>query len=93
MEVDIQKKFYQKTKVLEDNVTHVVDETPHTMYSLNIQKNYFTEDAAEAIKEIIQDLEFVTKDLKMELEKHTKNKEKGEEDLKHKIEECERDEK
>jgi hypothetical protein len=75
LKVDIQKKYYQKTHLAEDGITHITDNQNHTMYYLEICENYFIEDKTKAVEKMIKDLETLTNEMKIELDKHTKGKE------------------
>lgn len=58
MEMEIKKSWYNKTKVQEDGVTHIVDPTQYTVYQFGVAKNYFnTENKQEVIQQIIGDLQ------------------------------------
>lgn len=78
-ELEIHKTWYNRTKVQEDGVTHIVDPTPHTVYQFGMAKNYFDiEEKPEVVKQIITDLKSTIKQLEEMLEKENEN-EKGEE--------------
>jgi hypothetical protein len=76
IDVDIQRKFYQKTHACQDGVTQVVDEKIHHMYTLKIVADYFKEDAAEAVQDMINDLKNVTQDLEDQLKERREERER-----------------
>lgn len=70
MELEIHKTWYNKTKVQEDGITHIVDPTPYTAYQFCLAKNYFDiENRRDVIKAIMQDLQQTIKDLQQLLDK------------------------
>lgn len=68
MNIEIHKTWYNKTRVQEDGVTHIVDPTPHTVYQFGMAKNYFMEDKQEVTKLLIKDLRDVANHLEKLLE-------------------------
>ena len=56
--VSLDKSFYNKTKVQEDGITHIVDtDHQYSLYYLDLHKTYFDlDDRDEAVKSVIADL-------------------------------------
>ena len=75
--VNIQKSWYNKTKVAEDGVTHHIDtSTQYPLHHLNISKTYFDiEDRLDVVDEVIKDLTEVIEHLQhmKEAELHKTN--------------------
>lgn len=77
IEIEIKKNWYNKTKVQDDGITHVVDPTQYTVYQFGMAKNYFMENRIDVLNGLISDLEQVTqhlikmrdKELNQEMEK------------------------
>ena len=77
VEIQIKKNWYNKTKVQDDGITHVVDPTQYTVYQFGMAKNYFMENRIDVLNGLISDLEQVTqhlikmrdKELNQEMEK------------------------
>lgn len=77
VEIEIKKNWYNKTKVQDDGITHVVDPTQYTVYQFGMAKNYFMENRIDVLNGLISDLEQVTqhlikmrdKELNQEMEK------------------------
>lgn len=61
MDVVIKKSWYQKTKVQEDGITHIVDtDNSYPVYQFGMAKNYFDiEDKEKVVDVIIEDLKGV----------------------------------
>lgn len=68
MNIEIHKTWYNKTRVLEDGITHEVDPTEYTVYQFGMAKNYFMEDKQEVTKLLIKDLRDVANHLEKLLE-------------------------
>ena len=73
--LEIQKTWYNKTKVQEDGVTHEVDPTQYTAYQFGMAKNYFIEDKSEVIRQLIKDLRYTAIELERLLEKEQEKEE------------------
>lgn len=69
--IEIQKTYYNKSKVQEDGITHIIDtEHRYPVFQFGLAKNYFDiEDKNELLKLISKDL----KDIASELEKQIDN--------------------
>lgn len=63
VEIEIKKNWYNKTKVQDDGITHVVDPTQYTVYQFEMAKNYFMENRIDVLNGLISDLEQVTQHL------------------------------
>ena len=63
VEIEIKKNWYNKTKVQDDGITHVVDPTQYTVYQFGMAKNYFMENRIDVLNGLISDLEQVTQHL------------------------------
>ena len=58
MEMEIKRSWYNKTKVQDDGVTHIVDPKQYIVYQFGMAKNYFdAESKQEAVQQIIDDLQ------------------------------------
>lgn len=83
MQLEIHKTWYNKTRVQEDGITHVVDPKQYTAYQFGMAKNYMDADdksKADITKEIIKDLRDVANHLERMIEQE-KSQEKDEKDL------------
>lgn len=74
LEMEIKKSFYNKTKVLEDGITHKVDTSiDYPVYQFGLAKNYFKEDKIEVIEDIQNDLQTVINELEKLKENYKKD--------------------
>ena len=65
MNMIIHKSWYNKTKVQEDGITHIVETEENPMYILELQKLYKTQNTKEkVIEQVILDLESTIEQLK-----------------------------
>lgn len=73
MTIEIQKTYYNKSKVQEDGVTHIIDtEHNYPVYQFGMAKNYFDIDDKNKLLSILsKDL----KDIASELEKQIEEEE------------------
>lgn len=73
MTIEIQKTYYNKSKVQEDGITHIIDtEHRYPVFQFGMAKNYFDiDDKNELLSILSKDL----KDIASELEKQIKDKE------------------
>ena len=62
---EIHKSWYNKTKVQEDGITHIVDtEHSYPVYQFGRRKHYFeTEEQSDVVKQIIADLKSTIRQL------------------------------
>ena len=72
MSIEIRKTYYNKSKVQEDGITHIIDtEHRYPVFQFGMAKNYFNiENKNELLKLISKDL----KDIASELEKQIEEK-------------------
>lgn len=63
VELEIHKTWYNKTKVQDDGVTHIVDPTQYIAYQFGMAKNYFDEDKVVVVDSIIKDLQSTIQEL------------------------------
>lgn len=72
MTIEIQKTYYNKSKVQEDGITHIIDtEHNYPVYQFGMAKNYFDIDDKNKLLSILsKDL----KDIASELEKQIEEK-------------------
>lgn len=77
MSIEIQKTYYNKSKVQDDGITHIIDtEHRYPVFQFGMAKNYFDiEDKNELLKLLVTDL----KDITLELEKQIDKQEEKEE--------------
>ena len=71
MQIEIKKKWYNKSQLQEDGITHIIDtEHQYPVYQFGLAKNYFDiEEKSDVIKTIIKDLEGMVQTLGELLEK------------------------
>ena len=67
VEISIKKETYQKANVQDDNKTYIIDDKLHTLYSVEIHKNYYTENKEQVLNDLLNDLEGLCKDIKEKL--------------------------
>lgn len=78
MEMEIKKSWYNKTKVQEDGVTHIVDPTQYTVYQFGVAKNYFNiESKQEVVQQIIGDLQSTISQLQEMLRQDKEQEKEG----------------
>ena len=72
MTIEIQKTYYNKSKVQEDRITHIIDtEHRYPVFQFGMAKNYFDiDDKNELLNILSKDL----KDIASELEKQIEEK-------------------
>ena len=66
MNIQIQKSWYNKTKLQSDGLTHIIDtDKKYPIYNLEIEKYYYDmNNKEEVLEKIITDLEEVIEHLK-----------------------------
>lgn len=65
MKIEIHKTWYNKTRVQEDGITHIVEPQRYTAYQFGMAKNYFDiETKEEVVEQIIEDLQKTIQHLK-----------------------------
>ena len=79
MELLIEKSWYNKSKILDDGITHIIDtEKKYPYYQVGMGKNYMDIDSKEELlKSVIADLKIVSKELEKHLEKEMSEKEES----------------
>lgn len=68
IEITIKKDVYQNTQLQKENQTFIADDEMHTLYSVDIHKNYYTEDRGIVLNELLKDLESLCKGIKEKLQ-------------------------
>lgn len=78
MSIEIQKTYYNKSKVQEDGVTHIIDsEHRYPVFQFGMAKNYFDiEDKNELLKLILKDLKDIANELEKQISKDNKEVER-----------------
>lgn len=78
MSIEIQKTYYNKSKVQEDGVTHIIDsEHRYPVFQFGMAKNYFDiEDKNELLKLISKDLKDIANELEKQISKDNKEVER-----------------
>lgn len=66
MSIEIQKTYYNKSKVQDDGITHIIDtEHRYPVFQFGMAKNYFDiEDKNELLKSVVSDLKDIMSELK-----------------------------
>lgn len=67
IEITIKKDVYQNTQLQKENKTFIADDEMHTLYSVDIHKNYYTEDREKVLNELLNDLENLCRGIKEKL--------------------------
>lgn len=68
MNIEIRESMYNKTRLSEDGITHIVDtEHNYKSYKVNIEKVYFIENEIEMLKQLRNDLEELCNDVDDEI--------------------------
>lgn len=77
MELEIVKTYYNKSKVQEDGVTHIIDtEHNYPVYQFGMAKNYFDiDDKNDLLELLVDDLRNVANELEKQIDKEKDNKE------------------
>lgn len=78
MELEIHKTWYNKTKVQDDGITHIVDPKQYVAYQFGMAKNYFDEDKIVVIDNIIRDLQSTIQELEELKQKDLQQKQPNE---------------
>lgn len=64
LDLSIKRSYYNKTIVGEDGVTHTVDtEHQYPLYQLQIFKSYFDTNDKQVVRQVINDLKGLVKEL------------------------------
>ena len=77
MELEIIKTYYNKSKVQEDGVTHIIDtEHNYPVYQFGMAKNYFNiDDKNDLLELLVDDLRNIANELEKQIDKEKDNKE------------------
>lgn len=77
MELEIAKTYYNKSKVQEDGVTHIIDtEHSYPVYQFGMAKNYFDiDDKNDLLELLVDDLRNIANELEKQIDKEKDNKE------------------
>lgn len=77
MTIEIQKTYYNKSKVQEDGITHIIDtEHNYPVYQFGMAKNYFDIDDKNDLLELLaDDLRNIANELEKQIDKEKDNKE------------------
>lgn len=77
MTIEIQKTYYNKSKVQEDGVTHIIDtEHNYPVYQFGMAKNYFDiDDKNDLLELLVDDLRNIANELEKQIDKEKDNKE------------------
>lgn len=77
MTIEIQKIYYNKSKVQEDGITHIIDtEHRYPVFQFGMAKNYFDiDDKNELLKLLVTDLKDITSELEKQIDKQEKKEE------------------
>lgn len=71
MELEIIKTYYNKSKVQEDGVTHIIDtEHNYPVYQFGMAKNYFDiDDKNDLLELLVDDLRNIANELEKQIDK------------------------
>lgn len=74
--LQIVKSYYNKSKVQEDGITHIIDtEHQYPLYQFGLAKNYFdVEDKDELIRNLVDDLRNIASELEAQIDKEKESK-------------------
>ena len=77
MELEIAKTHYNKSKVQEDGITHIIDtEHNYPVYQFGMAKNYFDiDDKNDLLELLVDDLRNIANELEKQIDKEKDNKE------------------
>lgn len=70
MIIEIQKTYYNKSKVQDDGITHIIDtEHRYPVFQFGMAKNYFDiDDKNELLKSLVTDLKDIASELEKQIE-------------------------
>lgn len=76
--LQIVKSYYNKSKVQEDGITHIIDtEHQYPLYQFGLVKNYFDiEDKNDLLRSLVDDLRDIASELEAQIEKESKGVER-----------------
>ena len=71
MTIEIQKTYYNKSKVQEDGITHIIDtEHNYPVYQFGMSKNYFDiDDKNDLLELLVDDLRNIANELEKQIDK------------------------
>lgn len=77
MTIEIQKTYYNKSKIQEDGVTHIIDtEHNYPVYQFGMAKNYFDiDDKNDLLELLVDDLRNIANELEKQIDKEKDSKE------------------
>lgn len=77
MTIEIQKTYYNKSKVQKDGVTHIIDtEHNYPVYQFGMAKNYFDiDDKNDLLELLVDDLRNIANELEKQIDKEKDSKE------------------
>lgn len=77
MTIEIRKTYYNKSKVQEDGVTHIIDtEHNYPVYQFGIAKNYFDiDDKNDLLELLVNDLRNIANELEKQIDKEKDSEE------------------
>lgn len=77
MTIEIQKTYYNKSKVQEDGITHIIDtEHNYPVYQFGMAKNYFDiDDKNDLLELLVDDLRNIANELEKQIDKEKDSKE------------------
>ena len=77
MELEIIKTYYNKSKVQEDGVTHIIDtEHNYPVYQFGMAKNYFDiDDKNDLLELLVDDLRNIANELEKQIDKEKDSEE------------------
>lgn len=77
MTIEIQKTYYNKSKVQEDGITHIIDtEHNYPVYQFGMAKNYFDiDDKNDLLELLVDDLRNIANELEKQIDKEKDSEE------------------
>ena len=77
MTIEIQKTYYNKSKVQDDGITHIIDtEHNYPVYQFGMARNYFDiDDKNDLLELLVDDLRNIANELEKQIDKEKDNKE------------------
>ena len=77
MTIEIQKTYYNKSKVQEDGITHIIDtEHNYPVYQFGMAKNYFDiDDKNDLLELLVDDLRNIANELEKQIDKEKDSRE------------------
>lgn len=77
MTIEIQKTYYNKSKVQEDGITHIIDtEHNYPVYQFGMAKNYFDiDDKNNLLELLVDDLKNIANELEKQIDKEKDSEE------------------